>query len=377
MKKGMRIILFMIMCAVATASLAQRSISIENPEVERLIKEDIQHLYNTEIEESKRLNAKIRELLPDHPVNPLLEALAIRAAYQPMEPESPEMAELKKDLYEVVKKAEVMLDKDDDDPEANFFAMAGYGLLAVYEKESGNSMKALSQAKDAYGYLKNGMEMQDEYVEFYFSTGLYNYYRERYPEVHSFYRPFMWFFKSGDKALGLKQVKKAEQESIFMEAEAADYLAHIYLYYENKPKQALVYARKLVNQYPKNLYFNANFLNAALTADNYQNLETPIERLVQNDRPYYQMAGHLFEGMLLEKRDQNYDEAEQQYVKSLEIGTGLKSEEAENYRSYAYAGLARIAHQEKKYAQARNLYEKALSSARYQVVEQEAKKYLN
>lgn len=368
--------MLLMLCMVATMGLAQRSISIDNPEVEQLIKENIRHLYNTEVAESERLNKQIRGLLPNHPVNPLLEALTIRAAYQPMEPESPEFDQLKKYLYEVVEKAEAMLDKDEDDPEAKFFAMSGYGLLALYENESGNSMKALSRAKEAYGYLKEGMDLKDEYIEFYFSTGLYNYYREKYPEVHAVYRPFMWFFKSGDKALGLKQIKKAQQESVFMEAEAADYLTHIYLYYENDPKQALQYARKLITQYPKNLLFNTNFLNAALTAGAYQNLSPSVNRLLASDRPYYLMAGHLFKGMLLEKRDHNYAEAERQYVKSLEMGTGLKSEGAENYRSYAYAGLARIAHQEKKYAQARNLYEKALASAQYQIVEKEAKKYL-
>ena len=376
--KGMRILQTTILvCALITSAWAQRSLSVENPEVERLIEENIQSLYNTEVENSKRLNQQIRQLLPNHPVNPLLEALTIRSAHHPLEPESPEMEQLKNYLYQTVEKAEVLLDKDEDNPEANFFAMVGYGLLSLYENESRNHMKALGRAKEAYSYLKDGMDMKDEYVEFYFSTGLYNYYREKYPEVHPIYKPFMWFFKSGDKTLGLEQITKAYQESIFMGAEAADYLAHIYLNYEHDLSQALKYARILAEKYPKNLYFATTFADASLLAGVYDNLEKPIAQLIESDRNYYQMNGHLFRGMLLEKRDKDYTQAEQQYIKSLEVGTGLKSEEAENYRSYAYAGLARIAHQERKYTQARQLYEKALSSAQYQVVEQEAREYLN
>ncbi len=367
----------MLVCALVTSAWAQHSISIDNPEIERLIKENIQSLYNTEVENSKRLNRQIRQLLPNHPVNPLLEALTIRSAHHPLEPESPEMEQLKDYLYQPVEKAEVLLDEDEDNPEADFFAMAGYGLLSLYENESGNYMKAVGRAKEAYSCLKEGMDMKDEYVEFYFSTGLYNYYREKYPEIHPIYKPFMWFFKSGDKALGLEQINKAYQESVFMEAEAADYLAHIYLNYECDLPQALKYARTLAEKYPKNLYFATTFADASLLAGVYENLENPIAQLIESDRNYYQMSGHLFQGMLLEKRDKNYPQAEQQYIKSLEMGTGLKSEEAENYRSYAYAGLARIAHQEKKYTQARQLYEKALSSAQYQQVEEEAREYLN
>ncbi|WKN45743.1 tetratricopeptide repeat protein [Tunicatimonas pelagia] len=374
----MRMILTITVLSIATSlGWAQRSLSINNPEVERLIKQNIQHLYNTDVAKSKQLNRRIRTLLPNHPVNPLLEALTVRAAHHPIEPESQAMEQLKKHLYQTVEAAEVLLEQDEDDPEATFFTMAGYGLLSLYENETGNYMKAVSRAKEAYGSLKAGMDMKEEFVEFYFSTGLYNYYREKYPEIHPIYKPFTWFFKSGDKALGLEQIKKSHRESTFMRAEAADYLTHIYLHYENDAQQGLKYARILTDRYPDNPYFTTNFVDAALTVGTYQGLDASIRRLLQHDRSYYRMGGHVFQGMLLEKRDQDFAGAERQYIKSLEVGTALKSDESEHYRSCAYAGLARIAHQRQKYAQARKLYEKALASAQYEIVEKEAKAYLN
>ncbi|MEM9832384.1 MAG: hypothetical protein AAF944_17260 [Bacteroidota bacterium] len=356
---------------------AQYSLSIDNPEVKRLITKNLKYLYNTDVAESKKLNKRIRQLLPNHPANPLLEALTIRAAHHPIEPDSPEMDQLKDYLYQTIESAEAILDEDEDNPEATFFMMAGYGLLSLYENESGNYIKAVGLAKDAYSSLKAGMEMKENFAEFYFSTGLYNYYRIKYPEMHPIYKPFMWFFKDGDKALGLEQVKKAYRESVFMEAESADYLAHIYLHYEDDVEQGLKYARILTEEYPNNAYFATNFLDAALTAENYQNLDAPIHKLLNNPRLYYRMGGHLFQGMLLEKRDKDFATAERQYVKSLEVGTSLQSEEAEHYRSHAYAGLARIAHQRQKYTQARRLYERALASAQYDIVKAEAEAYLD
>ncbi len=367
----------LVLNLLAGSVWAQYTLAIDNPEVKQLITQNLEYLYNTNVAESKKLNQRIRQLLPNHPANPLLEALTVRAAHHPIEPESPEMDQLKDYLYQTVETAEAILDEDEDNPEATFFMMAGYGLLSLYENESGNYMKAVGLARDAYSSLKAGMEMKEDFAEFYFSTGLYNYYRVKYPEMHPIYKPFMWFFKSGDKALGLEQVKKAYRESIFMEAESADYLAHIYLHYEDDAQQGLKYARILTEKYPNNAYFATNFLDAALAVGNYQNLESPIRRLLNNPRPYYRMGGHLFQGMLLEKRDKDFTTAERQYIKSLEVGTSLKSEQAEHYRSHAYAGLARIAHQRQKYTQARQLYERALASAQYDIVRNEAEAYLD
>jgi len=365
-----------IICALANASWAQRSLAIDDPEVERLIKENITHLYNTEVAESQRLNRQIRQLLPNHPVNPLLEALTIRAAHHPLEPESPEMVQLKSYLYQTVERAEDLLDQYEEDPEANFFAMVGYGLLSLYENESGNYMKAVGRAKEAYSYLKSGMDMKDEFVEFYFSTGLYNYYREKYPEMHPVYKPFVWFFRSGDLQLGLQQLDKAFRASIFMRPEAASFLTHIYLHYENEPQKALPYAQVMVRDYPQNLSFIVGFLEASLAAGSYERLEKYVQQLLANPNKYFQLTGHLFEGMLLEKKHEAWQKAEQAYTKALAASTGLSSDEALNYRSYAFAGMARVAAHEYKHEAAEQLYKKALAEARYPVIKQEAQAFL-
>ena len=349
---------------------------LENKQAYALTEKALDHIYNVEIEESERLIAKINGLLPNYPAVPLLKALTVRAAYYPLAPDSKEFEQMKDYLYQVIDQSEDILDQDEDHVEANFFMLSAYGLLALYENEDGNHFKAVGQAKSAYSYLKKGFDLLNAYPDFYFSTGLYNYYRERYPELHPFYKSFMWFFRSGDKTLGLKQMDKAFREALFLKSEAADYLTHIYLFYENRPDKALSYARRLVSEYPNNLYFNVNYVHAALAAGQFSGMDTPIQKLINSDKRYFQVVGHLFEGMLLEKRDRQWDDAEAAYLQSLKLNIGIKGEEAENYRSYAYAGLARIADQEKKYAQAKSLYEKALDSAQYPPIEQEAEAYL-
>lgn len=347
----------------------------QDKELLAVVEQSLQHIYNTEVAAASRLNEKVGRKLPNHPVYPMLKALTIRAAHNPINLGSPEFKEMKAYLEKVLSLSEGILKEDKMQPEANFFAMASIGLLAMYENDEGNHFKAVGMAKDAYTYLKNGFELKEQYPEFYFSSGLYNFYRVKYPELHPVYKPFMLFFRDGDIALGLEQLKRAYKESIFMSPESGDYLTHIYLRYENQAGKALQYAREMTYKYPKNLHFVTNFLDAAIAAQAFSGLEDDVQKLQASDRAYYQMTGKLFEGMLLEKRDRQWRAAEKCYIQSLEYAQGLNNE-AENYMSYAYAGLARVAHQEEKYEAARSLYQKALAIAHYRPVKEEAEAYL-
>lgn len=367
--------ILMILTLLGNHAVAQISIT-ENKEMLASIEKSLDYIYNTEVEKANTLNEEIGRKLPNHPAYFMLKALTIRAANTPINLSSPEFQEMKGYLEKVLSLSEEMLDEDELQAEANFFGMASIGLLAMYENDQGNHLKAVGMAQDAYTYLKNGFDLKEKYPEFYFSSGLYNYYRIKYPEMHPVYKPFMLFFRDGDKELGLEQLKKAYRESIFMSPESAEYLTHIYLRYEEKPEQAVRYARILVRKYPKNLFFITNFLDASFAAKQYNNLEPYVQQLLASDRNFYKMTGKLFEGMLLEKRDRQWDAAERSYIQSLEYAQSLESDEAENYKSYVYAGLARIAHEEKKYEAARSFYKKALASAQYVPVEKEAKAYL-
>ena len=341
------------------AAQSQPSI-LSNKPAYRLTEQILDRIYNVD-EESQSLIARLDKMLPRYPAIPLLRALSLRSAHYPIEPDSQEFEKMKGHLYEVIDQAEAVLDQEKDHAEANFFMLSAYGLLALYENEDGNSFKAVGQAKSAYSYLKKGFDLQEKYPDFYFSSGLYNYYRVKYPELHPVYKPFMWFFRDGDKALGLKQMHKAFRQSLFLRSESADYLMHIYLYYEDQPDKALSYGRKLVKEYPNNLYFAVGYTHAALAAGKLADTQTYAQRLMGSDQRYYRLVGHLFQGMLLEKKEQ-WDEAEAAYRRSLTFNVSIETEAAKNYRSYAYAGLARMAHHQKKHEQAKSLYEQALKT---------------
>lgn len=73
--------------------------------------------------------------------------------------------------------------------------MAGHGYIALIHNYNNEKMKAASEAKKAYDYVMDGFKYMQHNPEFYFSSGLYNYYMIRYPEDHPIVKPVVFSLK--------------------------------------------------------------------------------------------------------------------------------------------------------------------------------------
>lgn len=340
-----------------------------------VVKKGIFYIYNTETRKAEQYIHLVEELIPGHPVAPMMRALNTNWSSNPIKPGTEEYRKLIGYLQISMDRAKVYLKQDPDNMEAIFFGMAIHSWLAQFYDEDGQTFKALSAAKKAYQYMKLGFNLLDKSPEFYFSTGLYNYYRVQYPESNPVYKPFVWFFREGNKELGLQQLDHASNVAVFTRAEAAMYLAHIYLRYENKPQYAVDYSRELVKAYPKNTFFKVNHTEALLAAEQYERANAIIEQLVIDKKDFYRMSGEIFHGIYLEKYRFDLVQAKKRYLEALTIGKPLGTR-AENKKSLAHAGLARIAASNGDMEEARAQYKIAIKLAQYDEVRKEAKSYL-
>ena len=185
----------------------------------------------------------------------------------------------------------------------------------------------------------------------------------------------MWVFRNGDKKLGLKQLDHASKEATFTKAEASMYLAHIYLRYENKPLVAVTYSGDLVEKFPGNVFFKINHGEALLAAGKFEESYSLIQKLLLETKDFYRMSGEIFYGIYLEKHLSDLKKAKVWYEKSLISGDELGAR-ADNKKSLAHAGLARIAIAHGDNQAAHDHYRKALKLAQYDAVKNEAKGYL-
>jgi len=226
-------------------------------------------------------------------------------------------------------------------------------------------------AKNAYSYLQKGRVYRQQYPDFSLSSGLYDYYREEYPELHPVYKPLVWFMQSGDKQNGLAQLVVASRQSLFSQVEATLYLTHILADYENRASDALPYLAQLAKLYPNNPFFVARYAEVLLQAGRLEQATPLIDSLVASRLPFYQQVGQLLKARL--KLAQGaLIEADALAQRVLQ-----KPPKDEAYQAWAYTVLARVAAQTNQPKQARVFYKKVLDLAEYPILSSEAKHYLN
>ena len=347
----------------------------EKGEVQTLVKKGAHHIYNSDQDSAYYYAKKVEAFVPDHPIVPLMRGLAILWANIPTI-SSELFAEMESELDSAIDLAKKK-DPDLEDPEMIFFAMSAHGLLAEYYADQDYTMKAVGEANRAYGLLKQGFDLVDEYPEFLFTTGLYNYFIERYPEKHPIYRPFLWFFKSGDKQLGLKQLEEAAETSILTDVEAHVYLSYIYLRYEYKPELAQKHLSFLCDRYPQNFYAKAKYLESLANPEDFK--DAPLQMiysLIHHEKPYYKLAGYTFLGYYEEVIIKNPKKAEIAYREGLSNGDKIP-DHGEFFKSFGYLGLGRILVKQSKNGEAEEFLNLALKYSETDQVTTEAKNLLS
>ncbi len=316
-------------------------------------------IYNQEFEKAALVIDSIELQLPEHPIVPMMKAMSLAWRDQPIRTSSPIYPEHEKYLLETIAKSEMISSKDPNNLEAMFFEMSAHGLLAEYYAQEGSSFKAMSQAKQTYNLIKKTMEHTAQSSELLFLSGLYNYFREKYPERHPFYKSFLWVFKSGDIERGLVQLDSAVHHSKIVKIEAGLYLSYIWLRYENRADKARYYLERLHKKYPANDYFKAKYLECLIRQKDFEYASPLISELQAHEKPYFKMCGEIFRGVYVEKVEKSLDAAERFYKRGLETGK-LSPDRGEYYRSVAYLGLGRIAEAKNNLELAEVYYEKTI-----------------
>lgn len=370
--------LFFLLLLLPVCGISQQYSLLTDVDALREVEEITNLIYNNQHDLVRQELIQLRtKVPPGHPVFPMLQGLNLYWKDAPMHAGAPHFKEFKNYLQETVQQSELYLRRGQDETLVNFLALSAHSLLTRFHADKGDYMAAVGEAKNAYSFMNKGFNLKEEYSEFYFPVGLYNYYREKYPELHPVYKPFMFFFRSGDIPKGLQQLEYSVRENVFTKPEAGVFLVHIYLYYENKPAAALRNMAKLQKEYPQNRFFKIQMAEVLLANRQYKQALPYIEFLLTQTTPYYKMAGALFMGIYQEKKAENSVLAKQYFLQALKTSESL-GYMADVYRSMAYAGLGRHYHQQQQEEEAREAYKKALALANYEYpVKQEARQYLD
>jgi hypothetical protein len=308
----------------------------------RQVNKCIDDIYNFQFNDAEEIFARLKQAYPRHPVTFLMSGMMIYWESYPLIKTSANRPKFEQDMRTCI---DICEKKPDPSNEAEYLLanLCARGLLLLFYSDNDLTREVIPLASSTYKYVRRSFDYNNSYSDFSYFTGLYNYYREAYPEVHPVYKPLTALFPKGDKKKGLKELKIAASKSIVLKAESTTFLSYIYLSYENNYQEAVGFSQSLHDRYPFNAQYLGELIKNLLLVkkfDEAENIILPDSSRAENGFLKAQIT--IFNGILQEKKYHNYEAARQFYEKGIK-DISLFGSYGDETTSIAYLGLSRLA----------------------------------
>ncbi len=307
----------------------------------KIIERCIDDIYNYRFTEADSKCNLLNNKYPGHPVLRLLHGMIIYWQNYPMLPGSAYEKVYIDDMLTSIHQSE-RKDSREDDSESLLVNLCARGMLLQYYAEIENTSETFPLAKSTYPHIRKAFKYTSSYYDFNFFAGLYNYYREAYPEAYPIYKAFAFLFPRGNKEEGIRQMQIAARYSLLLKAESFSFLAWISSSFEHNFQLATNYSKMLHDLYPYNTEYQTEYIRNLLLTKRYEEAEALINsgnKEIKN--PFFLAVFEIFTAILNEKEYKNNKMAQQLYEKGLRDISPF-STFGNEYAAYAYFGLSRI-----------------------------------
>jgi hypothetical protein len=139
--------------------------------------------------------------------------------------------------------------------EAWFARGAAYATRAQFRVLRRERLAAARDGKRIKEALERSLAIDPALHDAKFGLGMYRYYADVAPAVVRLLRWFL-LLPGGDRTRGLQEMIDARDKGLVMRGEAAYQLHLVYLWYEERPRDALSILRDLQLRYPRNPLFH-------------------------------------------------------------------------------------------------------------------------
>jgi hypothetical protein len=363
----MRHIATLILLLMVTFPGQSQQNILDSEEIQKKVERCLYTTYGFQFSEAKAIQAFLENEMPSHPAPFFLKALISYWEFFPILPEDPEVTEFESGMDRAIELAGIMMNKDPDSMEGLFFDLHARAFKAMFWADNGKPGKVIPDLNTMYYSTIKGMEYKDVFNEFYFSSGMYNYYIEAYTEKHPVYKPLALFFRRGNKKLGLKEIEHAIHNTTYIKHEARLFMSLIQLNYEKNMDKALEHAAILYNYFPKNIYYLGQYLIILVHNHQYSVASVLNEKLANEKDDFHRLIYLLIEGFLYENQDNAPSKAKAQYTQVLREAEHFEAI-ADLYAAIASAGLARIAEKEGDDLTARKLKKQSSRQSNYEFI---------
>jgi tetratricopeptide (TPR) repeat protein len=239
--------------------------------------------------------------------------------------------------------ASQVLYKQPGNADALLVRMAAFGFIARLNADRDQwvkSIKAAHKAYKVYGVLKKSMP---NFPDTKMIDGLKLYYSAYLPKAYPVVKALAVFMPKGNESKGLKYLKEASQNAIFVRAEATYFLGDIYYNYRQNYPKAVYYFKKLYRAYPRNNYYTRLLVRSEYKMGMYDEalnvINTSLKRWNEHNYPFHKILKEdlLFWKARIFYRDGKYDQALPLFMQSLQVSNNLpRSQHRQNYVKAAY-----------------------------------------
>jgi tetratricopeptide (TPR) repeat protein len=197
---------------------------------------------------------------------------------------------------------------------------------------------------------------------------LYNYFSVWVPENYPSLKPLMWFFRKGDKALGLKQLKEVSYNAFYTRTEAMVWLMRILNSYENDQVRAYQISEYLYQTYPDNPYFHRYYARMLYARGFHLEMEKQskliLARIDSTQTGYEATSGRyaaFFLGQLYENQ-RKLDEAKKYYELAIKYAEEIRATES-GYYLFSLIALGEINEKQGNKAEAKRYFKEVKKKA--------------
>jgi hypothetical protein len=349
---------FLVMVVCCGPDNVAQSTYLNRPDLLELADSCLKHAYNFSFERALQYQSELKGKSQGHPVPDFLEALIIYWQHFPLTPADETSDRFIELMDRSIALAEAMIENEHTRVEGIFFDLFGRAFKAMYWADNGKPGRVIPDLRTMYKHTLEGFELKDDLSEFYFSTGLYNYYIEAYPEAHPVYKPLVSFMQPGDRVLGLIQLNHAVYHTTYLRVEALLFMSIIELNYENDLNTAALYAEQLQREYPRNIYYQGLFITILLHQHRYDRVRKVLDQMTGQDDTYSEMIRQLAGAFFSEKISGDDASAGRKYQRTVDLADAF-GPIADTFKAMGYMGLSRVYGQKGLTVEARRYARKA------------------
>jgi len=305
------------------------------------------NIYNLEFDKAETALKELTASYPGHPVLYLYKGMKIYWENFPMLPSSAARVTFEDEMRKCIELSDV--DKCPSPQYESEYLLSNIcarGLLLLFFSDNDLSSNVMPLVKSSYRILMKTFNYTSSCPDFYYFTGVYNYYRDAYPQVYPIYKTVAFMFPPGDLDVGLRQLEICGKTSVALRAEAYAMLSWIRMNFETNFTEALPYSKHLVTQYPYNPLYKVYYIKNLLLLQKYDEAEKIILTTGKtSENKFYSAAIRIFNGIIQEKKYRNDKAARTFYLEGIDQLSAYGAF-ANEYTGYGYFGLSRICERE-------------------------------